>query len=114
MGEDVKKRIEMWNARVERAQRITGIVRNKFLLRGYGAHTEEHILKYYRLLCETKEVVVPVFVMCERFGGCFLFYARPGEVDIEEEEENAKSYYRWLLHISFCFLFVLGGRYTSN
>lgn len=49
-----------------------------------GMLTEEHVLDNYGLLRELVEDVV-------RSGETLLLYARPREVDVEEEEQDAEA-----------------------
>lgn len=81
--------MERWKARVERVQWRTGGV--SWGCRGEGKGwgeagmlTEEHVLDNYGLLRELVEDVV-------RSGETLLLYARPREVDVEEEEQDAEA-----------------------
>lgn len=78
---------------------------------GRGDCTEENVLEDYGLLRQTQEIAV-VFV-CGGVIGCLLFDSRPGEVDIEEKEENAEAYYGGLCCISK-HLVGERGVHTSN
>ena len=60
-----------------------------------GIHTEEYVLKDYRLLCQAQEVTIGVLA-CRGVGGGLLFNTSPGKVHIEEEEKNSQANYRWL------------------
>jgi hypothetical protein len=53
--------------------------------------TEEDILEDYRLLGEAEEVAVVGFHNCRIRGGLF-FNSGPGEIDVEEQEEDAEAY----------------------
>jgi hypothetical protein len=56
-----------------------------------GGRTEEHVLEYDRLLSEpTKVDVAPTGGIGVR-GGLATLDACPGEVDVEEEEEDAEA-----------------------
>lgn len=55
-----------------------------------GARTEEHVLEYYWLLGEPAKVaVIDVPVRRIDIGDGLAFDARPGEVNVEEQEEDA-------------------------
>lgn len=60
-----------------------------------GIHTEEYVLKDYRLLCQAQEMAVAVLARRGVDGG-LLFNASPCEVHIEEEEKNSETNYRRL------------------
>lgn len=63
-GEEVRWRIERWNARVESAQSMTisilRIYASQVYQRIVGTHTEEYILENYRLLCESQKMAIAV------------------------------------------------------
>lgn len=54
-----------------------------------GKRTEEHILEHDRLLSQSAEVAVHQHLRVLRDG--LLLYARPGEVNIEEQQEDAEA-----------------------
>jgi broad specificity phosphatase PhoE len=56
-GEEVRKRIEMWKASVETAQRTTVIVSSSKYTMGCMRHTEEDILVDNRLLGQATKIV---------------------------------------------------------
>jgi hypothetical protein len=93
-GLDVRKRMERWKARVERVQRRT-VGRQWmrvvfFFLRGGGALTEEEILKHNRLLCQPSKRTIPQ--QSRRVWATELLDARPGQVDLEEQKQNAETH----------------------
>lgn len=68
--------------------------------RGEGAEDEEeHILHDNWLLGEAAEVRGFRRSRCGRG----LFDARPGKIDVEEKEEDAKAYYRALERVRYGF-----------
>jgi hypothetical protein len=75
-GLEVRRRIERWKERVERAQRITVDV-NECSGKVKGLHTEKEILDDYGLLGEAEEIAVVCFV-CGGCGGSLLFDSCPG------------------------------------
>lgn len=89
--------MEPWKARVERVQRRTkgiahGLLELKGRLGGWGGlRTEEHVLEDDGLLGEPAEVACVCAVGGLGVGDGLALDARPGEVDVEEQEEDAEA-----------------------
>lgn len=58
---------------------------------GGGRRTEEHVLEYDWLLGEPAKVDVAPCGGVGVGGGLAALDARPGEVDVEEQEEDAEA-----------------------
>jgi hypothetical protein len=88
----VSRRIEPWKAIVERVQRRTGGGVSWGGGKGErGGRTEKHVLEYDRLLGEPAKVDVAPAGGIGVGGGLAALDACPGEVDVEEEEEDAEA-----------------------
>lgn len=57
-------------------------------------HTEEHVLEHNRLLSQSAEVAVRQYLRVLRDR--LLLYARPGEIYIEEQQEDAQTDDGWV------------------